>query len=92
MIKFNQYFLRALFCAKIICFLLKNKGDLCDIDGLEEEVFQDKNPTEIANEVLNYAANVAENSTKKKKKKTKIQPVQESSDVFDEINGQSDSE
>ena len=75
-----------------VCF--KKIGDLCDIDGLEEEVFQDKNPTEIANEVLNYAANEAENSTKKKnnKKKAKIQPVQESSDIFDEINGQSDSE
>ena len=69
-------------------------GDLCDIDALEEEVFQDKNPTEIANEVLSYAADEASSNknkkNKKKAKKEKIQP--ESSDIFDEINGQSDSD
>ena len=67
---------------------------MCDIDALEEEVFQDKNPTEIANEVLNYAANESESTSKKKKNKknVKIQNVKESSDIFDEINGQSDSE
>jgi ribosome biogenesis protein BRX1 len=42
------------------------KGDLCDLDSLEEEVFEDKNTTEIANEVM---SNLGTGGEKKKKEK-----------------------
>lgn len=42
--------------------------NLCDIDSLDEEVYQDKNPTEIANEVREMTN---ENGARKKKEKRK---------------------
>nr|CAG4641764.1 EOG090X07MB [Eurycercus lamellatus] len=62
-------------------------GELCDIDPLEEQVFQDKNPTEIANEVLNSTedANSSGKKKTKNKKKKKNQSKDEDGGMFKEI-------
>ncbi len=66
--------------------------DLCDLDPLEEEVFQDKNSTEIANEVLNHESNGNIKKKKKDKKKRKKYPSATGSnrrgaDLFHEVIG-----
>ena len=72
--------------------------DLCDIDSLEEEVFQDKNATEIVNEVLSHESNDNVKRKKKEKKKRKKDPSakgnnRRGADIFHEIlNGDSDDE
>lgn len=74
----------------------KPTSGFCDIDPLEEEIFQDKNADEIAEEVKNEEA--AGNDGKKKKKKKgkkgkRNQPQENGGDIFKEImEGQSDGE
>lgn len=70
-------------------------GDLCDIDALDEEVFEDKNPTEIANEVLNHRmdGNGKKKKTEKKKKNNKpVSDKKRGRDMFHEILAGSDDE
>ena len=70
-------------------------GDLCDLDPLDEEVFEDKNPTDIAKEVM---SNVSEGGKKKKKEKKKKRknPTENGKKrhgaMFHEILGDSDDE
>lgn len=69
------------------------KGDLCDLDSLEEEVFEDKNTTEIANEVMSNLGTGGEKKKKEKrtKKKRPTANVNKRSGVmFNEILGDSD--
>lgn len=49
----------------------KPDGDLCDIDPIEEQIFQDKSSTEIANEVRNETVNETDGKKKKGKNKKK---------------------
>ena len=70
-------------------------GELCDIDAIETEIFQDKTLDQVATEVKNYAAmDSASNSKKKGKgKNKKIKRNGTSSEVFSEIlNEPSDNE
>ena len=47
-------------------------GELCDIDRIEEDIFQDKTPAEVAAEVKNHSTmENASNSKKRNKKKVK---------------------
>merc|ERR1712137_154240 len=59
-------------------------GDLCDIDAIETEIFQDKTLEQVATEVKNYTAmDTASNSKKKGKGKSK--KVKRTGEVFSEI-------
>lgn len=69
------------------------KGDLCDLDSLEEEVFEDKNTTEIANEVMSNLGTGGEKKKKEKKTKKKRPTAngnKRSGVMFNEILGDSD--
>lgn len=71
--------------------------DLCDLDSLDEEVYQDKTPTEIADEVRNQKLEESGNRKKKEKKKKKKNPSavgnnRKSTNMFHEILGESDDE
>lgn len=75
----------------------KPTENLCDIDPLEEEIFQDKNADEVAEEVKNEESTANEGKKKKKKtkKKGKRNQPQENGggDIFKEImEGQSDND
>ncbi|XP_057370085.1 ribosome biogenesis protein BRX1 homolog [Daphnia carinata] len=69
-------------------------GDLCDIDALDEEVFEDKNPTQIANEVMNQRIDDGKKKKKEKKKKNKNIGTGKKGgrDMFQEILADSDDE
>nr|CAG4651045.1 EOG090X07MB [Simocephalus serrulatus] len=71
--------------------------DLCDLDSLDEEVYQDKTPTEVADEVRNQKLEENGNRKKKEKKKKKKNPTavgnnRKSTNMFQEILGESDDE
>jgi ribosome biogenesis protein BRX1 len=69
------------------------KGDLCDLDSLEEEVFEDKNTTEIANEVMSNLGTGGEKKKKEKRTKKKRPTAngnKRSGVMFNEILGDSD--
>lgn len=69
-------------------------GDLYDIDALDEEVFEDKNPTQIANEVINQRIDDGKKKKKEKKRKNKNTTTGKKSgrDMFQEILADSDDE
>ncbi len=72
------------------------KGELCDLDPIEEQIFQDKTPAEIAEEVRDLAAESANGSGNKKKSKNKKRKKNQDKagtggDMFQEIlNGSDD--
>nr|CAG4642571.1 EOG090X07MB [Evadne anonyx] len=73
------------------------KGDLCDLDPIETEIFQDKTLAQVAAEVRSYADMENASSSKKKGKKGKGKKIQRtghsSTEVFSEIlNEKSDDE
>lgn len=68
-------------------------GELCDIDRIEEDIFQDKTLTEVATEVKNYTT-MENASSSKKKGKGKKKKIKRSGDseVLNEIQNGSDGE
>lgn len=71
----------------------KPTENLCDIDPLDDEIFQDKSLDQIAKEALDEGIDEKEKKTKKQKKKKKKATSSDTnvkSSVFDEILDQSD--
>ena len=62
-------------------------GELCDIDSIETEIFQDKTLDQVATEVKSYAAmeNASNSKKKGKGKNKKVKRTGPSSEVFSEI-------
>ncbi len=70
-------------------------GELCDLDPLDEEVFEDKNATKIAKEVMNNLREGGKKKKKEKKKKMKNPKAngkKRAGAMFHEILGDSDDE
>lgn len=69
-------------------------GDLCDIDPIEEQVFQDKTPAEVAEEARQFAetSNDGKKKSKNKKRKKTTSNARNGNDMLKDIVDGSDTD